>query len=372
MEQRRLQELHNLDILDSQEESDFDEIVELASALFDVPISLISLIDVDRQWFKAKVGIEICETEREYAFCSYAIDNPSEIMIVENALEDIRFSKNPLVTGFPNIRFYAGVPLMTKNNQALGTLCIIDTEPKSFGEKEQKTLKILANKVMSLIELRRENLSQRKIIQAGEKELSELNLRLIEAQQVARIGSWNWDVAEGDLYWSPQMFEIFGISPTKKIFEAWQAAVHEDDLDLVKKTLARGLEGKNDIIQYRIIRESQIMWVETNGKVSLNDRGEVVRMMGTVQEITERKVAEEQKKFYSDILEQMLFDLSHKIRKPLTNCIALASLLSDPECSHGRQEEFSKYLKESAETLDEYVRDTTNFLYENKIKISDS
>ncbi len=370
-EKNRLNELRSLGILDTEAEQDFTEIVELVATLCAAPISYISLIDEERQWFKAKIGLDVNEAEREYAFCNYAIKNPGEIMIVENALEDRRFADNPYVIDDPNVRFYAGVPLVTKNNFAVGTLCIIDNQPRELSKEEYRILELLGKRVTRLIELRKENIIQSKAIENKNKHVKDLMDSLIEAQQMAKLGNWDWDISNKVLYWSPQMYEIFRVDQhVKNLFEVWKSKVHPDDLALVEKTLSEGLSGMHNSIQYRIARVEGFIWVETEGKVLLDKNGNVVRMMGTVQEITERKMMDEQKQYYLTVMEQMLFDLSHKIRRPVTNCMALASLLKDPVSSQDRQLEFSKYLEDSANSLDDYIKETTSFLYQNKIKMT--
>ena len=127
-ENNRLRDLYSYDILDTPAETDFDELVELASQICKCPISLITLIDKDTQWLKSKKGIEKTQTPRDVAFCSHAILQ-DDVMVVENALEDERFHDNPLVTEDPNIRFYAGAPIVSPAGHKLGTVCIIDSEP---------------------------------------------------------------------------------------------------------------------------------------------------------------------------------------------------------------------------------------------------
>jgi len=152
-EKERLEELHRLKILDSGKEKDFNELVELASIICGVPISLITLIDANRQWFKSKKGLSIESTDRDVSFCGHAINN-DEIFIVENAEADERFHDNPLVTGEPNIRFYAGMPLKSENGFNLGTLCVIDSKPKKLSNDQINALKILGGQASKLIELR--------------------------------------------------------------------------------------------------------------------------------------------------------------------------------------------------------------------------
>jgi len=152
-ENERLKELHKLNILDSEKEKDFDELVELASIICGVPISLVTLIDADRQWFKSRKGIEVNATHRDVSFCGHAIHD-DEIFVIENAVADERFFDNPLVTDDPNIRFYAGMPIKSEKGFNLGTLCVIDTKPKKLSDQQLKALKILGGQVSKLIELR--------------------------------------------------------------------------------------------------------------------------------------------------------------------------------------------------------------------------
>ncbi|KAF4516035.1 hypothetical protein B566_EDAN000272 [Ephemera danica] len=153
-ESQRLDALHRYDILDTDTESAFDELVNLAAKICQTPIALVGLIDSQRLWFKAKVGLTICETPRDMAFCAHTILQTG-IFEVPDALADPRFADNPLVTGSPGIRFYAGMPLVTPEGNALGTLCVIDRNPRQLTDDQRQALTLLAQLVMRLIEQRR-------------------------------------------------------------------------------------------------------------------------------------------------------------------------------------------------------------------------
>lgn len=158
VEENRLQDLYSYQILDTSAEKDFDELVELASAIAGTPISLISLIDKERQWFKANKGLEpIRQTSREMAFCAHAIEKDDPVTIITDARLDDRFSGNPLVTNDPNIRFYAGFPLVTDRGYKLGTLCVINSLPQTLTEGQIDKLSKVARQAMKLIELHRTN-----------------------------------------------------------------------------------------------------------------------------------------------------------------------------------------------------------------------
>lgn len=158
-ESLRLDYLNSLNILDTLPESDYDNLTDIASHICGTPISLVSLVDQDRQWFKSKVGIEAEETPRDFAICAHAINDEAPIFIVEDATKDIRFHDNPLVVGGPKVVFYAGVPLTDSNDLPLGTLCVIDNEPKQLSDCQKNALIALAKQVVNLLTLRRQNIS---------------------------------------------------------------------------------------------------------------------------------------------------------------------------------------------------------------------
>jgi len=145
-------------IVDSLPEAAYDDIVQLASVLCGAPIALISLIDRDRQWFKARMGLDVEQTGRDLAFCDHAIRQPDRVMEVPDATKDARFADNALVTGAPDIRFYAGMPLVTPGGAAVGTVCVIDREPRQLDDTQRRGLAALARLTMNLMEARHREL----------------------------------------------------------------------------------------------------------------------------------------------------------------------------------------------------------------------
>ncbi len=172
-ESQRLETLHNLNILDTLGEIEFDDLTRLAAQICEVPISVVSLIDADRQWFKSKIGLDVSETPREAAFCTHTILE-DKLFIVPNATEDKRFAENPLVIGDPNIRFYAGAPLITDEGDALGSICVIDRVPRKLKPEQKEALQALARQTMKLFNLRQQ---ANEIAKANE----ELNREIIES-----------------------------------------------------------------------------------------------------------------------------------------------------------------------------------------------
>lgn len=150
----RLAALHRYQILDSLPEQAYDDITRLASQICGTPIALISLVDANRQWFKSKFGLEAHETARDVSFCAHALPHPNELFMVEDATHDERFANNPFVTGAPGVRFYAGAPLATGDGEVLGTLCVIDSQPRELTYDQKESLAALARQVMAQMDLR--------------------------------------------------------------------------------------------------------------------------------------------------------------------------------------------------------------------------
>jgi signal transduction histidine kinase len=174
-EKERQKELESFAILDTLPEDDFDSLTTIAASICGTPISLITLVDKERQWFKSNYGLgNTTETSRELAFCAHAINAPDAVFEVQDARRDIRFSDNPLVTGEPYVIFYAGVPLITENGLPMGTLCVIDDKPKKLSQNQIDSLNALSKQVMNLFALRKNKI----LLEETLKNLEETNQNL--------------------------------------------------------------------------------------------------------------------------------------------------------------------------------------------------
>jgi GAF domain-containing protein len=209
-EAERLNTLRGYAILDTHPEDRFDDLTRLAASICGTPISLISLVDEDRQWFKSKIGMEVCQTPREDAFCAHAITSP-ELFVVPDASHDPRFATNPLVLGEPHIRFYAGAPLAAPNGHNLGALCVIDRVPRQLNCEQLESLRILSRQVMAQVILGKNLQDLRTALEARE-DLEQDMRKLIQYFQEARamintlkgllpVCAWCKKVRDDQGYW---------------------------------------------------------------------------------------------------------------------------------------------------------------------------
>ncbi|MDO3640472.1 PAS domain S-box protein [Mucilaginibacter sp. L3T2-6] len=230
-EQERLRALRNYEILDSLEETEFDRLTKLASIICETPISAVSLIDIDRQWFKSSVGLSSKQTPREQAFCAHTIIDES-ILEVKDATADNRFKNNPLVTGSPDIRFYAGAPLIDPQGYALGSLCVIDTKPKALTDKQKQVLSLLADEAIALIVERR----QREELRNFEKVFNLSN----DLVFIGGIDGYFKKI-------NPAFTRLFGWSEDEILNTSSFEFYHPDDIHKTAEELQKLADGKNTI-----------------------------------------------------------------------------------------------------------------------------
>src|SRR6266508_5500473 len=191
-EPERLEALQRYEILDTESEQKFDDLTLLAKHICDTPIALISFVDAERQWFKSRIGLTASQTPRAVSFCGHAILE-EDVMVVPDAAADERFADNPMVTGEPGIRFYAGAPLLTSTGHALGTLCVIDRKPKNLTEEQLEALRVLARQVVAQLQLRRRLMKEREEAKEAIAE-RDTTLRLIVNQMPAVLWSTDTDL----------------------------------------------------------------------------------------------------------------------------------------------------------------------------------
>ena len=250
--------------------------------MFAAPTALISLIDDDRQWFKSRVGLEVSETPRDWAFCDHAIRLGAEsVSVVPDATLDPRFSTNPLVVGQPHIRFYAGAVLAGPDGHALGTLCILDSVPRSgLSEAEVRQLRMLAAIVIDEMELTR---AQRD---------AQCRMNLLQmAEAMSGVGHWRLDVSTNAVTWSDEVFRIHGVDRAtfNPGYDDAVAFYHPDDRPIVRRAVAAAIaDAQNYDFELRLERaDGQQRHVRCKGACETDAAGRTVALVGVFQDITE-------------------------------------------------------------------------------------
>ncbi|AWJ93132.1 two-component hybrid sensor and regulator (plasmid) [Azospirillum baldaniorum] len=286
----RLEVLKAYRILDTDPEPEFDTITKLAAGVFDTPIVLVSLVDAGRQWFKSRQGLDIVQTPRDVAFCAHAIlqDEP---LVVPDATQDKRFSCNPLVTGAPGIRFYAGAPLITKDGFRLGTLCLIDVKPRaSLSSSQRVSLQRMAQLVVDQMDIRLEIEHCRQ----SEAEAMERNRLLALSTDV---GYWTFDPTAGAFSWSgggAAMAAQPVIRTRHTGLAGFADCFHESDRLAVLTQLQRAFhDGETFTVEARIVGQAgDLRHVDVRGLFVRDGYGTLTRLRGMMLDITDRLIAE--------------------------------------------------------------------------------
>ena len=275
-----LKALYALDVLDSEAEAEFDALVRAASLACGTPIALISLVDATRQWFKANLGLPgVAETPRDVAFCAHAVLG-DELFEVPDATRDPRFADNPLVSGRPDIRFYAGAPVRLSGGQRIGTLCIIDHQPRQLNDAQREILRSLALVAAQAFEGRQASLRLRK----SEDFLDRTG-------RVAGVGGWELDIASGEVTWSDETRRIHGVAPdfSPALGEAINFYAPESR-PVIKAAVERGMAtGEGWDLELPLVRANgDRIWARAVGQVEFRE-GKPSRLVGAFQDISERK-----------------------------------------------------------------------------------
>jgi diguanylate cyclase (GGDEF)-like protein/PAS domain S-box-containing protein len=316
-ETERLHLLHALGLLDSEAEPAFDLITRLVSQILHVPIALVSLVDENRQWFKSRVGLDATETPREFAFCAHTIMN-REPMLVQDATQDERFADNPLVTGQPSIRFYAGMPIRSAGGLALGTLCAIDSKPRVLTQDEVSILIALTDLINKEVQMREAVLLTRSQMSYSEKkiEAGEARFRTVFERAgvgialVAPDGSW--------ISMNEALCQIVGYSKAELLQLTFQDITYPEDLDADLHLLQQLVADKIDRYQLekRYIRKNgSTVWVNLVVTKYVGQKGELDYFVSIIKDIQDRKEAEESLDALRLSLEERVLSRTHDLQE---------------------------------------------------------
>ena len=290
----RLALLRALDLLDTPAEPAFDLITRLVALTLQVPIALVSLVDKDRQWFKSRVGVDMDETSREFSFCAHAILQPTPF-IVEDACSDARFQDNPLVTGAPHIRFYAGVPVVTSAGHAIGTLCAIDSRPRTLTQSQIDTLVSLASLVSKEIQQREAALLARKQIDHAKNAIAQSEARFRSVFERASVGI-TMMAPDGRLIDVNDAFcATVGYRHDELVGLASRDITYPDDIDADWRLMQRMMAGEIERyeIEKRYLRKNgEAAWVNLSVTKMLTAGGALDYFVAIVKDIHARKQAE--------------------------------------------------------------------------------
>lgn len=358
-EKRRIEEVLSYKILDASFKSELKDLTKIASLLLDAPISLISILDGSKQLFKAKIGpLEISSIDREFSFINYELDNKNEVFVVHDASNDSRFANNPYVTGTPHVRFYAGAPLVTPNNIVLGSLCVIDNKPRTITENQKEALKLLAKKAMEFLNTRKLVLEQKENLAISAKKLIKLTENIPSTIfQLRRTpdGKYIYDFLSLGKFNLPKevSFEQLKKHPGLAL-----KYIHPEYQPIFLDTLIKSYKNLSVwYCEYKLGYRDNC-WFMVKARPELQENGDVV-WYGIYQEITSHIL-------YEETMEQIAFDISHVLRKPVSNLLSLAYLIEEEKDLNETQlKEYVDYIKVISSELDKFTKDLDS-IYQNK------
>ncbi len=320
----RLTALHSFNVIGAPANPVLDAAARLAAKLFSCPMTAVTLIDEDTQWLAARTGIDVCSTSREEAFCAVTIQRPPRgILVVENAATDPRFRDNPMVTGDPGVRFYAGATLTTSDGFNLGALCVIDTVPRPRPSDEALAeLRDLADLAVAELERLR-----------AEHGLKEREQVLAMAEAMSGVGHWKCDLKTGTLLWSDECYAIYGL--TRETYQPvlGKAILFYDteDQTILRNAIESSTLGKGPFqVELSFNRaDGQKRRVLAKGDCQFDREGRPISLFGVFQDVTDQRAAIVAAEQAAAVKSEFLANMSHELRTPLTSIVGFTDLAAE-------------------------------------------
>ena len=352
-EAQRLEALRRYRVLDTPPEPAFDDLTRLAAHICRTPIGLVNLVDERRAWSKSIVGFLATQIPREFSFDAYTVA-AKELVMVEDAAHDPRFSGNPLVASDPKIRFYAGAPLLTPDGFAVGTLCVMDRKARELSADQVAALWALSRQVMTQLELRRAVAESNRAAEEHQRiaealQETEAKFRSLIETVPAVVYMDEYVDASSSIYISPQVEELLGYTPEewKADPDLWLKVLHPEDKDQAMDNQEAIIQtGEPWQLEYRMIaKDGRVLWVHDEAIVVRDEHGRPLGWQGIWIDITDRKKAEhelaaaldrekevaEQLRRADEVKNTLLHAVSHDLRSPITSMLGSAITLEREE-----------------------------------------
>ena len=363
-EKQRLAALHRYGILDTLPDRAFDDIVSLVAQLCGTPVALISLVDTDRNWFKARVGFEYTEISRDIGFCSHAIVESDQVMIVADALEDERFRDDPLVTQAPSIRFYAGAPIVTQDGFVLGAICAIDHQPRQLNDAQIGSLRALSNLVINLLEharLLREKAKQ--AIDTGRHQMENLLALSMDGLDLQAFIGPDYTYK----YLNRTYLDYWNKRPEQAVGKSVAEVMGEEAFAKVQPMMARALEGASVSSFARVdyptkgARHMQVSYMPAR-----DVGGTVIGLVFRANDVQELKDSEDKLSATVALLEEknrsqqhFIHILSHDLSEPVNTIVNFASLLTTDHAAAlpDEAQQYLRFIANGGERMKELLDD---------------
>ncbi|WP_281764116.1 GAF domain-containing protein [Neptunitalea lumnitzerae] len=358
-EEERLQKLINYRLSHDPSEEILNSLTEFVSTLFDTPISLITFIDGDTLLFTNCKGLEDNEVAYNDSFCKYTVLNPDEVFVIENARTHEQFKTNPHVAGNKRFQFYMGAALKSTAGEVYGTLCILDKEPKKISEREKKTFKLVAEKVMDYLNMKKRLEDNKKEIAESAESLIKLTsnvpLTIFQLRR-KRDGTYRYDfisLGDYDNGFGSQLEEL------RERPEIGLSVVFEEHVDEFRNSLEKSYQELIEwCCEFKVHLTNGYAWYKTKATPEKLKNGDVV-WYGYFEEITNQVI-------YEEAMERIAFDISHVLRKPVANLMVLSELiLQEKNLKEDQLKEYTVFIREISNELNKFTHEL-NSVYEKK------